>query len=560
MKACLVFGILLALGLPAGAQQVAEEELRSAGQEIEFENYSGPYERVDTAEEIKAIGFLLAGSLQQDGNAGRFLDKYRILRALDPREQGKFDADILSIEAAARVDHIENVRRILAGYLEGAFAYNASDARLLARFATVYNAVYRGNLGYFGQKYKAVVMSHLTPQNAGISTRYYEWPGATRLLVPLATGAAEGRLGSLSTTELTEKEVIEELRRQPDQGLEERKDMVELKEREIEEKQAEVQEAQKDLAGEKAELEQKQAELAAATTPEEKARAQEEVARQEEEVKRAEAAVAEKQAEVAAKEAEVAEERGGIIADEKARETAGAGTGAAAAGAFALADQLYFLKVRPRERLRLDQRHPVDPGPRPSQREAHLAGGLRAGPGLPLLQGFPAGGGPGRIGRRCGAPAAAQSPHPGAGEALLRRGVRGELRADPGRGDLRGAEERQRVPAGALRREPQAGRLQLRGRGPGFQPFPVRRPGVRELRRAGHPGLGRPGPEPEGGGAVGAPRVQRAFRRSQSPPGPGHPHPSLMATTAENLHFFFAGYRICPKNRIDSLQKFSAQP
>ena len=150
MKACLVFGILLALGLPAGAQQVAEEELRSAGQEIEFENYSGPYERVDTAEEIKAIGFLLAGSLQQDGNAGRFLDKYRILRALDPREQGKFDADILSIEAAARVDHIENVRRILAGYLEGAFAYNASDARLLARFATVYNAVYRGNLGYFG--------------------------------------------------------------------------------------------------------------------------------------------------------------------------------------------------------------------------------------------------------------------------------------------------------------------------------------------------------------------------------------------------------------------------
>ena len=350
MKACLVFGILLALGLPAGAQQVAEEELRSAGQEIEFENYSGPYERVDTAEEIKAIGFLLAGSLQQDGTAGRFLDKYRILRALDPREQGKFDADILSIEAAARVDHIDNVRRILAGYLEGAFAYSASDARLLARFATVYNAVYRGNLGYFGQKYKAVVMSYLTPQNAGISTRYYEWPGATRLLVPLASGAAEGRLGSLSTTELTEKEVIEELRRQPDQGLEERKDMVELKEREIEEKQAEVQETQKDLAGEKAELEQRQAELAASTTPEEKARAQEAVARQEEEVKRAEAAAAEKQAEVAAKEAEVAEERGGIIADEKAREIAGEGTGAGAAGAFALADQLYFLKVRARER------------------------------------------------------------------------------------------------------------------------------------------------------------------------------------------------------------------
>ena len=74
------------------------------------------------------------------------------------------------------------------------------------------------------------------------------------------------------------------------------------------------------------------------------------MAAQEEEVKRAEAEVAARQAEVAAKEAEVAKEREGVIADEKARELSAAGTGAAAAGAFALADQLYFLKARPRER------------------------------------------------------------------------------------------------------------------------------------------------------------------------------------------------------------------
>ena len=46
----------------------------------------------------------------------------------------------------------------------------------------------------------------------------------------------------------------------------------------------------------------------------------------------------------------MAEERAGIIADEKAREAAGEGAAAAAQKrAFALADQLYFLKVRPRE-------------------------------------------------------------------------------------------------------------------------------------------------------------------------------------------------------------------
>ena len=349
MIVILVLGALLGLGLPAGAQQVAEEELRSADREIQFENYTGPYERIDTAEEIEAIGFLLAGGLKQDGRMGRFLAKYTILRALDPNEKGKFDADILSIDREARVDHIDNVRRILAGYLEGAFAYRPEDARLLARFATVYNAVYRGNLQYFGGKYKAVVMSHLTAQNAGISTRYYEWPGATRLLIPLTEGAAEGRLGSLSTGELTEQGVIEEMRRQPDKGLEERKDMVELKEREIEEKQAEVQEAQKTLEEEKGELEAKQAEAAAAATPEEKRQAEAEAGKQAEEVKKAEEAVAQKKEEVAAKEAEVAEERAGIIADEKAREAAGEGTAVSATRAFALADQLYFLKVRPRE-------------------------------------------------------------------------------------------------------------------------------------------------------------------------------------------------------------------
>jgi hypothetical protein len=346
MIACLILGLWLALSGTAGAQQVAEEELKSADREIQFINYTGPAGRIDTAEEIKAIGYVLADSLKQDGRSGRFLTKYSILRAVDPKEKGKFDADILSIDPEARVDHIDNVRRILAGYLEGAFRYAAEDARLLARFATVYNAVHRGDLPYFGSKYKAVVMSHLSAQNAGISLRYDEWPGTTRLLVPLASEAAEGKLGSLSTTELAEKKVIEEMRKQPDMGLEERKDMVELKEREIEEKLAVAQAEGQRLEQAKTELEKKEAELAAATTPAEKAALEEEVVAKKEEVKQAEAAVAEKEAAVASKEAEVAEERAAIISDERSREAKG---GEAKAAAASLADRLYYLKVRPRE-------------------------------------------------------------------------------------------------------------------------------------------------------------------------------------------------------------------
>jgi len=211
----------------------------------------------------------------------------------------------------------------------------------------VYNAVYRGDLTYFGSKYKAVVLSHLSARNAGISRRWDEWPGATRLLVPLTSDASEGRLSSLSTTELSEKKVIEELRKQPDMGLEERKDLVEFKEREIEEKQAALQAEEKRLEEARAELEKKEAELEAAKAPAEKAALEKQVAAQREEVRRAEEAVAEKKAEVAAKEAEVAEEREAIISDERSREALGGEARAPAAAG--LADRLYYLKVRPRE-------------------------------------------------------------------------------------------------------------------------------------------------------------------------------------------------------------------
>ncbi len=339
-----VFVLLAALGL--SAQEVAEEELRSVDREIVFVNYEGPYERIDTADEIRGLGWYLASVLKQDGSRASFLLKYSVIRAVDPEEAGKFDADIFSVDPDAKVDHIDNVRRILAGYLEGAFAYPAEDARTLARFATIYNAVYRGNLDYFAEKYKALVLSYLTRQNAGISTKYFEWPGATKMLVPLTTEAGKGVLGSLSTTELTEEKVIEEIRKQPDMGLEDRKDMVELKEREVEEKQERLEEEKAELEESRAELQETREELAQAGTEVERERLEAEVAEQEREVREREAAVAAREEEIRAKEEEIAEERESIISDERARDLQPRGP---EAGAFAFSDQLYYLKVRSRE-------------------------------------------------------------------------------------------------------------------------------------------------------------------------------------------------------------------
>jgi hypothetical protein len=345
MKKALISILVFISVLGLYAQDVAEQELRSVDREIVFVNYEGPYDRIDTADEIKGLGWYLASVIAQNKERASFLLKYSVTRAVDPKEEGKFDSDIFSIDRDAKVDHIDNVRRILAGYLEGAFDYTAEDARTLARFTTIYNAVYRGDVEYFSEKYKAAVMFYLSAQNAGLSTKYFEWPGATKMLIPLTVEAGKGVLGSLSTTELTEEKVIEEMRQQEDMGLEDRKDMVELKEREVEEQMDQLDEQKADLQEAEEELAESREDLEKARTQEEKERQEREVAEREREVREREAAVADTEARIATKEEEIAEEREQIIADERAQDQR---PRRSQEGAFVFSDQLYYLKSRPR--------------------------------------------------------------------------------------------------------------------------------------------------------------------------------------------------------------------
>jgi multidrug efflux pump subunit AcrA (membrane-fusion protein) len=336
-----VVSLLAAWG--AAALEVDVEELKkTVDREIIFINYEGPQERIEAADEIKAIGWLLAQSLAEEGERAGFLLKYSIIRALDPAVKGKFDADIFSIDREARVDHIDNIRRILAGFLEGAYGFSAEDARLLSVFVTVYNAVFRGNLPYFTEMYKPVVLGHIDADNAGLSILYSDWPGATRMLIPLSEGAQEGDLSALSTSELTEEAVIEEMRRQPDMGLEDRKDMVELKEREVEEKQA----AEERLAEE---IEEERAALEAAADRERQApdaAAEAELEARKQALADKEAESRELAAEIAGKQAEIEAERSRIVADERSRDEARA---AAADRPAVYSDQLYYLRVTDRD-------------------------------------------------------------------------------------------------------------------------------------------------------------------------------------------------------------------
>lgn len=238
-----MIALLLFIAALAPALDVAEEELRELGtRDVEFINYTGPYDTINTIAEIVGIGRSLGSGVDIGPVASDFelAGRYRIIRAVDPAVRERFDADIIVPLAGARVDHINNLRRIISGYLQEAYTYSAADADLLARWATIYNAVVRGNMEFFSDRYKPVVTNHLSPGDAGLSRRYDEWPGRSRIVIPLSTTAAPGVIGAVDPGEIADDRVIEELRTLDDRGIEDRREMIDLTERVIEEREEAV--------------------------------------------------------------------------------------------------------------------------------------------------------------------------------------------------------------------------------------------------------------------------------------------------------------------------------
>lgn len=248
--------------------EVDKAELESTrNSNIIFINYEGPHARIETREDIRGIGYALGRAIKagaiRAGNTNRYFAVHSV-----SSNKTMLDADIFGLGIDVGVDHIRNLRLILQGYLEGAYDYSATDAALLAQFITIYNAVYRGNWNYFTTRYDPNVIAELTKEKAGLSIRFDEWPGKALIVIPLATGQA-GSLSAVDTSKITEKPVIEQLKKDENLGLDARKDMVDLKEREAQEakqtaqvqKEAIAQEEAK-LAAEKAALEAEKARLA----------------------------------------------------------------------------------------------------------------------------------------------------------------------------------------------------------------------------------------------------------------------------------------------------------
>jgi hypothetical protein len=241
--------------------QVDRKELESNQAPIVFINYEGPHARIESRTQIRNIGFGPGLAVKSGTVRPGSLNRYFVIHVVSPADGNKLDADIFGLGVDSGVDHIRNLRLIVQGYLEGAYNYSAPDAALLAQYITIYNAVYRGDWNYYSGRYKNPVMQNLSREKAGISIRYDEWPGQTLMLIPLGPGG----LSSVDTSSLSDGRVVEELRKEDDRGVEQRRDMVDLKEREADaaEQKAAVQreairEEEQRIARERAEVNREQ--------------------------------------------------------------------------------------------------------------------------------------------------------------------------------------------------------------------------------------------------------------------------------------------------------------
>ncbi len=232
--------VLLIQAFTLSALEVAVEEVNKAReyqQGIVFQNFTGRHQVTDTAAQIRNLGKALATMSTQPNRLYTISNKYSVVEVTNDQNDNLYSAAVISIDRSARVDHIRNVRQIVAGYLENKFNYSAQEADTLAFFLSFYNAYYRSNVEYLRTVYKPELFQFVNEQNAGLSTNYRDWPGNSRLIIPLAatSGVSLSHLG---------QDVIESAKQgDASLALEQRQNLQDLKSQQLSQTQQTQQQA-----------------------------------------------------------------------------------------------------------------------------------------------------------------------------------------------------------------------------------------------------------------------------------------------------------------------------
>jgi len=227
--------------------EVDIDEIKKA-KKVKFINYRGRPKKIDSVSGVMSIGGKLARGVRRIGpnKKFRYHMKYSIIHAVSEKEKDRISADIFSIDKKARVDHVKNIRRIISGYLRSMYGYSVKNSDTISFFLLYYNAVYRGNIEYFKSIYKTTVLRHINKKNAGISTKYYKWPGRTKMLIPLTVESKRGKLDSIDPFLISDKKTRGQIRKK-DMHIDKRKDMAEIKTKVIDKEKKKIEKEKKEL-------------------------------------------------------------------------------------------------------------------------------------------------------------------------------------------------------------------------------------------------------------------------------------------------------------------------
>ena len=291
----------------------------SQADRVDFVNYTGRDSKSETINEIRSIGTRLA-NLVRNGRSDvlyRYNMKYSALRAIS-KDSDKFSADIFFIDKTARVDHIKNVRRIISSYLERMYGYTTKEADAIAVYVTYYNAVYRGDIDFFSERYAPAVMKHLTKNNVGISTDYREWPGNTAIVVPLTEQNMRGEIHNIDTFAISDPRVRREVEKDKEdreatgtmdavkqKEIDQSKKTIVEQKKTVETKKENIAQREKKIEAKKEEIRKDKEAAAKIADPVQRKAKEDEIKKKEAEVKREERRIAEEQKKIDATESQV---------------------------------------------------------------------------------------------------------------------------------------------------------------------------------------------------------------------------------------------------------------
>ncbi|MCE9599523.1 MAG: hypothetical protein K8S54_16305 [Spirochaetia bacterium] len=230
------------------APKLSEEEIRTG--RVEFINASNlPATEAARRQSVEA-GKALADSVIATGQGSK--DGIQIKRVYDKDAAG-FGADILTIDAKANFAHINAVQRIIQGYAQQAFEYNAADSVTMSQFILYYNAKQRGGLDKLKGKYTDKVIGSLTPDKVGIDRSYKNWAGKTEIIIPLVKNVVRPCKTDVNTTEIkkettdAKKEDTKKLQEIEDKRKQETTTKLDQKEQDLKKQQTSIDQKKQDI-------------------------------------------------------------------------------------------------------------------------------------------------------------------------------------------------------------------------------------------------------------------------------------------------------------------------